>query len=163
MKLTLLLTALMCADLFAMVWAASAFYPLPQIASFLPQDVQKRLKDHRPPFRGARTIGWLLLILTAVIYVGIIIWGGWDGVRRGFTFGQFFARFLIILYGVKAFDIIALDWFLITKTHFLQHYAPETEGCAGFRDFGYNRAQQLRRIVMLPFAALLTAWICTRF
>ena len=93
----------------------------------------------------------------------MIVYGGWDGLRNGFTFRQFLTRFLIILLGVKAFDIIALDYILITKTQFFQHYIPETKGCAGYHSFGYNRKEQLKRILMLPFAALLAAWVCTLF
>ena len=93
----------------------------------------------------------------------MIVYGGWDGVRKGFTFGRFLPRFLVILLGLKAFDIIALDYILITKTQFFQPYIPETKGCAGYHSFGSNRKEQLTRILTLPFAALLTAWVCTLF
>ena len=72
-------------------------------------------------------------------------------------------RFLVILFGVKAFDIIGLDYILITKTRFFQYYIPETKGCAGYHSFGHNRKEQLKQILTLPFAALLTAWVCTLF
>lgn len=94
-------------------------------------------------------------------FVGVIVYGGWDGVQRNYTFGQFLVRFLVILFGVKAFDIIGLDFILITKTHFFQHYLPETEGCEGYHNFGFNRKEQIRQIIMLPFVAVLTAWICS--
>ena len=42
---------------------------------------------------------------------------------------------------IMAFDIICLDYFLLTKTRFFLYYFPETEGCAGWKDFGYNRKQ----------------------
>ena len=48
-------------------------------------------------------------------------------------------------------------------TIIFQHYIPETKGCAGYHSFGYNRKEQFWRIVTLPFAALLTAWVCTLF
>ena len=64
------------------------------------------------------------------------------------------------LLGMKAYDIITLDYILLTKTQFFQHYIPETKGCAGYHSFGYNRKEQLTRILTL-FAALLTAWVCT--
>ena len=105
----------------------------------------------------------ILMLLCALGFVGVIVYGGWNGVRKGFTFGQFLARFLVMLFGMKAFDIIVLDYFLITKTQFFQHYIPETKGCAGYHSFGYNRKEQFWRIVTLPFAALLTAWVCTLF
>ncbi len=74
---------------------------------------------------------------------------------------QFFIRFLIIGGVIKSFDIGALDYFLLTKTHFFQHYFPETEGCAGWQDFGYNRKQQARQSVMILVGSILTAWIFT--
>ena len=54
-----------------------------------------------------------------------------------------------------------LGWFLLTKSHFFQHYYPETEGCAGYHSFGFNRKEQLTRLVLFPFVAALLAWICT--
>ena len=108
-------------------------------------------------------IGRILLILCALGFVGVIVYGGWDGVQKGFTFGQFLVRFLVILFGMKAFDIIGLDCILITKTQFFQHYIPETKGCAGYHRFGYNWKEQLGQILTLPFAALLTAWVCSLF
>ena len=64
---------------------------------------------------------------------------------------------------MKAFDIIGLDYILITKTQFFQHYIPETKGCAGYHSFGFNRKEQIKQCAVMPFAALLTAWICTLF
>ena len=153
---TLILTLTMCALLFLMIWSATYFYPWMGL-------LEEKARLHQPPFPAAPVIGWILMLLCALGFVGVIVYGGWDGVRKGFTFGQFFVRFLVMLFGMKAFDIIALDFFLITKTQFFQHYIPETKGCAGYHSFGYNRKEQLRRIVTLPFAALLTAWVCTLF
>ena len=160
---TLILTLTMCALLFLMIWSATYFYPWTGLLRFFPKDIEEKASLHQPPFPAAPVIGWILMLLCALGFVGVIVYGGWDGVRKGFTFGQFFVRFLVMLSGLKAFDIIALDFFLITKTQFFQHYIPETKGCAGYHSFGYNRKEQLRRIVTLPFAALLTAWVCTLF
>ena len=160
---TLILTLSMCALLFLMIWAATYFYPWTGLLRFFPQDIEEKARQHKPPFPAAPVIGWILMLLCALGFVGVIVYGGWDGVQKEFTFGQFLARFLVILLGVKAFDIIALDYILITKTQFFQHYIPETKGCAGYHSFGYNRKEQLRQILTLPFAALLIAWICTLF
>ncbi|MBQ1521395.1 MAG: hypothetical protein IIZ74_01380, partial [Erysipelotrichaceae bacterium] len=62
-----------------------------------------------------------------------------------------------------AFDIIVFDWYLLTKRHFFQHYYPETEGCAGYHSFGFNRNEQLLRIAVYPFVSLLLAFICVMF
>lgn len=163
MQTTVILTLIMCALLFLMIWSATYFLPWKRLMDFFPEDIRERAKDHQPPFKTAPVFGWICMILCMFGFIGVIVYGGWDGVRRGYAFGQFLARFLIILFGVKAFDIIGLDFILITKTHFFQHYLPETEGCAGYHSFGYNRKEQLRQIILLPFAALLTAWVCSLF
>ena len=160
---TLILTLMMCALLFLMIWAATYFYPWEGLLRFFPKDIEEKARLHQPPFPAASVIGWIMMLLCALGFVGVIVYGGWDGVRKGFTFGQFLVRFLVILLGMKAFDIIVLDYILITKTQFFQHYIPETKGCAGYHSFGYNRKEQFWRIVTLPFAALLTAWVCTLF
>ncbi|MBQ6366419.1 MAG: hypothetical protein IJI61_08465 [Oscillospiraceae bacterium] len=163
MLTTCILTLIMCALLFLMIWSAAYFLPWKGLMDFFPEDIKEKAKDHAPPFRTAPIFGWICMILCMLGFIGVIVYGGWDGVQRNYTFGQFLVRFLIILFGVKAFDIIGLDLILITKTHFFQHYFPETEGCAGYHNFGFNRKEQIRQIIMMPFAALLTAWICTLF
>ena len=160
---TLILTLTMCALLFLMIWSATYFYPWTGLLRFFPKDIEEKARLHQPPFPAAPVIGWILMLLCALGFVGVIVYGGWDGVRKGFIFGQFLVRFLVILLGIKAFDIIVLDYILITKTQFFQHYIPETKGCADYHSFGYNRKEQFWRIVTLPFAALLTAWVCTLF
>ena len=56
-----------------------------------------------------------------------------------------------------------LDWLLLTKPHFFQRFYPETEGCAGYRSFGFNRKGQLIRIAVFPFAAAALSGICMLF
>lgn len=161
MMTTVVLTLLMCALLFLMIWSAACFLPWKRLMDFFPEDIREKAVNHQPPFRTAPIFGWICMILCMLGFIGIIVYGGWDGVQRGYTFTQFLVRFLILLFGVKAFDIIGLDYILITKTHFFQHYLPETRGCAGYHNFGYNRKEQIRQCTILPFAALLSAWICT--
>lgn len=163
MTVTFILTLIMCVLLFLMIWACTYFYPWNRLLEFFPEDVKEKAMLHKPPFPAAPVIGWILMGLCMLGFIGVIVYGGIDGVRRGFTFGQFLIRFLIIFFGVKAFDIICLDYILITKTQFFQHYIPETRGCAGYHNFGYNRREQLKQILGMPFAALLTAWICSLF
>ena len=128
-----------------------------------PKDIQEAAKDHPERFHGARALGWKLAIICLLIMIGVFVWGGHDGVKNGFTFWQFFLRFILILYIWKAFDIICLDWLLLTKSHFFQHFYPETEGCAGYRQFGFNRKGQIIRIIVFPFVAAAFAGICMLF
>ena len=162
MIVTILLTVAMMALLFLMIWGATYFLPWKGLMDFFPADIKEKALGHKPPFRTAPVFGWIAMCLCLLGMIGTVVYGGWDGIQRGYGFGQFLVRFLVIFFGVKVFDIVALDYFLITKSHFFQHYFPETEGCAGYHQFGFNRKQQLRQIVVMPFAALLTAWICSR-
>ena len=65
----------------------------------------------------------------------------------------------MMLYIWKAFDIICLDWLLLTRSHFFQHYYPETEGCEGYHSFGFNHKGQIMRIIVFPFIAAFMAAI----
>ena len=162
MAVTIVLALIMMALLFLMIWSATYFLPWSGLMEFFPEDIRDKAAWHKPPFPGAPRIGWICLILCAAGMAGVILYAGWDGIQRGYTFKDFLIRFLVIFVGIKAFDIIALDYFLITKSHFFQHYFPETEGCEGYHRFGYNKNQQIPRVIAMPFLAMLAAWICTK-
>lgn len=161
MGVTILLTIIMIVLLWLMIWSATVTLPYKGLTKNFPKDVQERLEPRLSmlPMSGKRIVGWVALLLILAMMIGVFIWGGLDGVKQGYGFWLLFMRFLIIGFGVKAFDIVGLDYFLLTKTHFFQHYFPETEGCTGWKDFGYNRRQQLGQIVMIPIACALMAWI----
>ena len=166
MLLTILLSLAGCALLFFGIWGVTVTMPTKELAKNFPEDVQERLKPRLEAWERQgpsprRILGWVILILFCVAYLGLFAVAGIDGLHRGFSFRQFFFRFLIIGGVIKAFDIGALDYFLLTKTHFFQHYFPETEGCAGWQDFGYNRKQQTRQIVMILIGSAITALVFT--
>ena len=72
--------------------------PLDGTAPVFPKDIEEKARLHQPPFPAAPVIGWILMLLCALGFVGVIVYGGWDGVRKGFTFGQFLVRFLVMLF-----------------------------------------------------------------
>lgn len=161
--MTLLLSLAGCALLFLGIWGVTVTMPTGLLAKNFPEDVQEKLRPRLEglPMSPKRVLGWIILALFVAGYLALFIIGGIDGMKHGFTFGRFFLRFFTIGAIIKAFDIIALDWFLLTKTHFFQHYFPETEGCAGWTDFGYNRRQQARQCVLIVIGSAVTAWIFT--
>lgn len=161
MIVTFLLSFVLMAALFLLIWVAVALVQSEKLFTTAPKDIQAAALEREERFPGARILGWTLLVILAAAFLGAFVYGGWDGIRRGYGFWQFFGRFLTMLYLLKAFDIICLDWFLLTKSHFFQHYYPETEGCAGYHQFGFNRKEQLTRIILFPFLSLLLAWVCT--
>lgn len=166
MGLTILLSLTGCALLFLGIWGVTVTMPTKLLVKNFPEDVQECLRPRleeweKQPMSFRRFLGWVILILFCAGYLGLFVLGGMDGLRNGYTFWEFFLRFFIIGAVIKAFDIGALDYYLLTKTHFFQHYFPETEGCAGWQDFGYNRKQQTRQCVMIVVGSLITAWIFT--
>ena len=69
--------------------------------------------------------------------------------------------FLCIGVSMKVFDIVFFDYFILTRTRFFQHFFPETEGCKGWKEFGFNRKQQIRQCILIPVCCLIIALICT--
>ena len=163
MGVTLLLSFILMAALFLMLYAAETLVQSKKLFGSAPKDIQAAITEHKERFPGARLLGWTLLIIAVLAFPGAFLHGALDGIHRSYSFWLFFARFLTMLYLLKAFDIIFLDWFLLTKAHFYQHYFPETEDCAGYHQFGFNRRQQLRDILLFPIIAALLAWICMFF
>ena len=164
MGLTLILSLAVCALLLLTIWIATVTMPFRALAGFFPQDVQERLKPRldAQKMTGKRIAGMVLTVLLLLGYVLLFVTGGIDGLHHGFRFGQFFLRFFIMTAIIKLFDIVCLDYILLTKTQFFQHYLPETAGCAGWKQFGYNRKQQLRQCISLPVFSLIGALIFSR-
>ncbi|MBR6408607.1 MAG: hypothetical protein IKS19_08540 [Clostridia bacterium] len=163
MLLTLLLALIFIAAVFGALYAIVGLIQNRKLMTTAPKDIQAAAKDHPERFRGARALGWALGIACLLIMIGVFVYGGYEGIKSGFVFWQFFLRFILILYIWKAFDIICLDWLLLTKSHFFQHFYPETAGCAGYHQFGFNRKGQIIRIIVFPFVAAAFAGICMLF
>jgi hypothetical protein len=159
MILTLQLSLVLIVSLCILIYAAVGLIQNRKLFTTAPKDIQEAAKEHPERFRGAHVLGWKLAVISVSAMIGAFVWGGCDGIRNGFTFRDHFVRYLLMLYILKAFDIICLDWFLLTKTHFFQYFCPETEGCAGYHQFGFNRKEQLFRIIIFPFISAMMAWI----
>ena len=159
MLLTLVLTLIFILAVCLLLYAAVALIQDRRFFTTAPKDIQAVAVDHPERFPGAHVLGWLLAVLSLVLMVGAFVHGGWNGVLSGFTFWQLFLRFNLMLYLWKAFDVVCLDWLLLTKSHFFQRYYPETEGCAGYHFFGFNRKEQLIRLAVFPFVAALMAFL----
>ena len=69
-------------------------------------------------FRGARLLGWAAAGIAMLLFAGAIVLAAWDGVRNGFGFWKFFARFLIMLYAMELYDIGFFDWVLLCHSNF---------------------------------------------
>lgn len=164
--LTILLSVMMMAGLFLMLLGGVGFIQDRRFFSSAPRevvDVVPALKQER--FHGQRAVGWAMIALSLALMVGAPVLGAWDGIRNAYSFRQFFLRFVVMLLGLKAFDIGFFDWFLLCNAglNFFPHFYPETKAALGRHLFGYNRKTHLAHIIAaFPISALL-AWICTLF
>lgn len=165
MLLTIFLAIVFCAAITLMLISAVAFIQDKKFFSSAPKEAQEVIQPRdKELFYGARVIGWTLMIFSFLMIAGVGIVSIWDGFRSGFTFWQFFLRFVLIFTIYKIYDMICFDWFLLCRFRFFQHYFPEVNSVYNGRKYGYNiRSQLLKLLVIFPAASALAAWICTLF
>ena len=165
MLLTIFLAIVFCAAMALMLLSAVAFIQDNRFFSSAPKEARDVIKQKdKELFYGARKIGWALFILSVLMILGVGVISIWDGIRSGFTFGQFFLRFVLIFTIYTLCDMILIDNFLLLKFHFFQYYYPEAENIMEGRKYGFNiRSQLLKLFVIFPAASALAAWICSLF
>ena len=124
-----------------------------------PKDIQEKVLS-RPDSPRWKTI--LGLILATILSVGallILIWAGVNAKQNHMSFGQIFARYLILLEGYKIFDMVCFDYLLLTKLHIFQKFFPETIGCKGYEKYGFNLKSQVIKIIVFAMISLILAII----
>ena len=165
MLLTIFLAIVFCAAITLMLISAVAFIQDKRFFSSAPKEAQEVIQPRdKELFYGARVIGWTLMIFSILMIAGVGILSIWEGFRSGFTFWQFFLRFVLIFTIYKIYDMICFDWFLLCRFRFFQHYFPEVNSVYNGRKYGYNiRSQLLKLLVIFPAASALAAWLCTLF
>ena len=163
MLLTIFLAIVFCVAITLMLLAAVAFVQKKEFFSSAPKEAQAVIQPREQElFYGARVIGWTLLLFSVLMILGVGVIAIWDGLRSGFTFWQFFLRFVLIFTIYKLYDMICFDYFLLMKFHFFQYYYPEVEPVYRNRTYGFNlKSQLLKLLVLFPAASALAAWVCT--
>lgn len=165
MLLTIFLTIVFCASMALMLLSCVAFIQDNKFFGSAPKEAREVIVQREQElFYGARVIGWTLFIMSVLMILGVGVIAVWDGLRSGFTFGQFFLRFVMIFTIYKICDMTLIDNFLLLKFHFFQHYYPEAADVMTGKKYGFNiRSQLLKLFVIFPAVSALAAWICTRF
>ncbi len=163
MTITLILSVIIMLSVFLMIVSAVVFVGQKKFFSSAPKDIQAAIIDRDERFAGARLLGYLLMAISVAACVGAVIYAGYDGVAKSFSFGQFFCRYAGMLYLYLLFDIVVLDYFLLTKSHFYQHFYPETIGCAGYHSFGFNRKEKILTAIAICIASAILAFLCRMF
>ncbi|WP_329886476.1 hypothetical protein [Pseudoramibacter faecis] len=91
---TVILSFVAMAGLFLLLLSAVAFIQDKCFFTSAPKEIQAVIKEREERFPGAHALGWLLMALSLMIMVGAFTFGSWNGIIKGFTFWQFFQRFL---------------------------------------------------------------------
>lgn len=118
MLLTFQLSLILILALCLLIYAAVGLIQNRKLFTTAPKDIQAAATDHPERFKGAHMLGWKLAIISIFAMISAFFYGGYDGIKQGFSFWKHFLRFIIMLYLWKAFDIVCLDWLLLTKSHF---------------------------------------------
>ncbi|MED9806363.1 MAG: hypothetical protein UGE21_05625 [Lachnospiraceae bacterium] len=163
MVITIVATLMVMAAYFLVLYGGVGFIQDKRFFSSAHKDILAVIPDKKERFRGAHIIGWVIAIIAVLLFAGTAVLSIWDGIRNGFTFLKFFARFLVILYCMEIYDILFFDWVLLCHSNFFPHFYPEVKGVAGPHMFGYNKkAHLLHFVIYIPVCALI-AWVCTLF
>ena len=94
MLLTLLLSLILILALCLLLYAAVALIQNRKLFTTAPKDIQAAALDHPERFFGAHALGWKLAVISILMMIGAFLYGGYDGIRNGFSFLQFFLRFV---------------------------------------------------------------------
>ena len=165
MLFTIFLAIVFCAAITILLISAVAFVQNEKFFSSAPKEAQEVIKPREEElFYGARAMGWVLMIISILVTLGVGVISIWDGFRNGFSFWQFFLRFVLIFSIYKLYDMIFFDWFLLCRFHFFQYYYPEVESVYNGRRYGFNiKSQLVKLLIIFPAASALAAWICSLF
>lgn len=165
MLLTVFLAVVFCAAITLMLFSAVVLVKDKKLFSSAPKEALALVIDRKQEeFYGARKIGWTFIVISVLMILGVGVVSIWDGFRSGFTFSQFFLRFVLIFTVYKIYDMVFFDYFLLCRFRFFQAFIPEVTPVYTNRKYGYNlKSQLLKLLVIFPAASALAAWICTLF
>ncbi|MDO5137995.1 MAG: hypothetical protein Q4D71_05975 [Oscillospiraceae bacterium] len=161
MTLTIVLSLIMMAGFFLMLYSAVGLVQDKRLFTSAPKEIQAAVQPKEERFAGQHLLGRHLLAVSVMLMIVPLFFGGMDGIQNGFNFIQFFVRFLIMLLAVKAFDIIFFDWVLLCHSNFFPRFYPEVKELVGPHLFGYNWKDHALHIALSFPLSLLLAWICT--
>lgn len=159
--ITILAELMIMAAYFLILYAGVAWIQDKRFFSSAPKENLAAIPDKKERFRGAHAIGWMIAVLAILLFVGAAALAIGDGIKNHFSYWQFLARFMILLYGMEIYDILFFDWVLLCHSNFFLRFYPELKGIVGPQQFGYNKkAHLIHFAVYIPICAIL-AGVCT--
>lgn len=160
---TVLVAFALCVIEILVIVIASPMAKPSLVLSFLPEDVREAGKKHPEPPKSKQMIAHLLFAVFLIAMFGGIIYLGIDGLKNGYGFWKLSLRFIIMLYVMKAFDILVQDQWLVMTVGYFKKLFPETADCEGWKDRRFNNKNQIIRIIAYPFLCMITAGIFMMF
>ena len=88
MVFTLILALGFILAILLMLYAAVALVQDKQLFRSAPKDIVDAIQPREEHFKGARFLGWVLVVLSMLILVAVAVIGIWDGVKQGYGFWQ---------------------------------------------------------------------------
>ena len=163
MLITIITTIMMTVAYFLLLYGGVAFIQDKKFFSSAPKEILNALPERKERFHGAHIIGWFIIVIAILTFIGAFVLSAWNGVRNNFGFLEFFVRFLVMLFGMEIFDIVFFDWVLLCHSNFFPRFYPEVKDIVGPYLFGYNKKTHIIHFVIyIPICAAI-AWVCTLF
>ena len=163
MKITIIATLMIFLAYFLVLYGGVGFIQDKRFFSSAPKENLDVIPDKKERFRGAHILGWAIEGIAILLFLAAAALSVWDGVRNGFGFLSFFARFLVMLFATEIYDILFFDWVLLRHSGFFPHFYPELKGVVGPHMFGYNKRAHILHFVCYIPASAAAAWLCTLF
>lgn len=127
MNITITATLMIMAAYFLVLYSGVGFIQDKRFFSSAHKDILAVIPDKKERFRGAHIIGWIIAIISVLMFIGAALLGAWDSIRNGFGFFGFFVRFLIMLYCMEIYDILFFDWVLLCHSNFFRTSTPRSK------------------------------------
>ena len=160
MKITVLASLMRMAAYFLILYGAVGLIQDKRFFSSAPKENLAVIPARKERFCGAHALGWMAEGLAVLLVLAALALAAWDGIRNGFGFFRFFARFLIMLYATELYDIFFFDWFLLCRSGFFAHFYPEVKGVVGPQTFGYNKKTHLLHFLLELSLSAALAGLC---
>ena len=161
MRVTIAAMAMIFLAYFLVLYGGVGLIQDKRFFSSAPKENLAAIPDRKERFRGAHVLGWAVEGLAILLFLGAAALSIADSVRNAFGFLRFFARFLVLLYGMELYDIVFFDWVLLCHSNFFPHFYPELRGVVGPHMFGYNKRAHILHFALYIPASAAAAWLCT--
>ena len=139
MWITLLAAVMIMAAYFLILYGGVGFVQDKRFFSSAPKENLAAIPDTKERFQGAHIIGWLIIAVALLTFLGAAALAIGDGIKNDFGFLQFFVRFLVMLYLMEVYDIFFFDWVLLCHSI---SFPPLLSGAERHRRAAYVRIQQ---------------------